>query len=123
MSNEATPLWEHDHPYYCAEGNFYARPDQGLHTEWDSWDEFVADAGLLYDGDMDLNLLFRWDWQDYTADGEGMQLQLHWVLQRKAILRSDTVAVTRKDEQAVRAWLEPRAAKMRELWAPFLTVT
>jgi hypothetical protein len=122
----ARHLWEIDHPYYCTEGNYYARPDQGLHTRYDSWAEFIADWGNT---DPDMNLVFRWDWnrsdpQDYEPYGEEVPadtLQVFWVLQRKAILRSTECTVTEADEPAVRAWLAERAATIRAIWEPILS--
>ena len=119
----ARHLWEIDHPYYCTEGNYYARPDQGLHTRYDSWAEFIADWGNT---DPDMNLVFRWDWnrsdpQDYEPYGEEVPadtLQVFWVLQRKAILRSTECIVTEADEPAVRAWLADRAKTVAAIWEP-----
>ncbi|WP_406143255.1 hypothetical protein [Streptomyces anulatus] len=133
MTTPATvvPLWETDHPYYCTEGNYYRN---GNHLTYDSWADFHAEWGEL---DPDMNLVFRWDWNtpdptDYCPpdcaghkDGDcdeapGPTLQVFWVLQRKAILRSTECAITEADEPAVRAWLTERAAHMRLLWEPLL---
>lgn len=116
------PLWEHHHPYYCTTGNFY--------TSYDSWADFHADWGNL---DPDMNLVFRWDWKradpdDYEPDDDGITrvpedtLQVFWVLQRKAILRSTECVVTEADEPAVRAWLAERAKTIRAIWEPLLDV-
>ncbi|MGW2267106.1 hypothetical protein [Streptomyces koyangensis] len=121
----ARHLWDHDHPYYCSEGNYYARPADGLHTEYASWAAFHADWG---DNDPDLNLVFRWDWKrpdpaDYEPFGEAVPpdtLAVYWVLQRKAILRSTECVVTEADEPAVREWLARRAQTVADVWAPFL---
>lgn len=113
-------LWEVDHPYYCTEGNFHRN---GQHLRHESWAEFMATWG---DNDPDYNLLFRWDWQswrrhrdpvlrDESADDE---LELFFVLQRKADLWSHSVAVTDEDEPAVREWLVERAKTMTALWEP-----
>jgi hypothetical protein len=50
-------LWEVDHPYYCTEGNYYSN---GCHSTYDSWADFVEEANGW---DLDMNLLFRWDWR------------------------------------------------------------
>ncbi|MEV8403567.1 hypothetical protein [Streptomyces niveus] len=122
MSETSPHLWAIDHPYYCAEGNYYARPGEGLHTEYNSWAEFYEDWG---DNDPDMNLVFRWDWKradptDY-ADFEEIpadRLAVYWVLQRKAILRSTECIVTEADESAVRAWLADRAKTITAIWEP-----
>lgn len=138
---DTTHLWDHDHPYYCSEGNFFKN---GLEHRFKSWAEFATpssqtameDIGnLLYDFDNDLNLLWRWDWkradpEDYTWEREhdpafempSDGLFLYFMLQRKAYNMSAEVAVTEADEPAVREWLEAKAAHMVALWSPFLAV-
>lgn len=116
-------LWEVGHPYYCNEGNFYER---GMHEVYDSWANFIADWG---DTDPDMNLVFRWDWKradpaDYEVEleeGEDLPpdtLNVYWVLQRKAILRSTECIVTEDDEPAVREWLTERAKTITAIWRP-----
>ena len=121
----AKHLWETDHPYYCSEGNFYHR---GCWSEYRSWADFMAEEG---DADPDLNLVFRWDWHgpmddetwEYGPPGDDpyyrdCKLKLFYMGQRKAASRSVTVDVCAADEEAVRAWLQPRWELMRKLWAP-----
>lgn len=127
MTTPTPHLWEIDHPYYCQEGNYYARPDQGLHTAYDSWTDFYAEWGAL---DPDYNHVFRWDWTRDSGEDleEGEEpgpdkLLVFWVLQRKAILRSTECTVTESDEPAIRQWLTKRAENVRALWEPFLDET
>lgn len=112
-------LWEIDHPFYAEEGNFYSND---CANECESWQEFLDDMG---DSDPDLNLLYRWDWDtpdpdDYEADEEvpGEALLLFFVGQRKAILMSWRVIVTRDDEPAIRAWLTERSKTITAVWSP-----
>lgn len=117
-------LWEVDHPYYCMEGNYFVpgtRWDE-VHNSYDSWAEFYAEWG---DTDHDMNLVFRWDWKrddgEYLEEGEEPEpdkLQVFWVLQRKAILRSTECVVTEADEPAVREWLTGRAKTIAAIWTP-----
>lgn len=125
-------LWEHDHPYYCTEGNFFhspmRSPDYVTRSQM-SWQDFKDTT--FYSGDRDLNLLFRWDWKawhlhfpaDYP-DEEGRterhELQLFFMLQRKALGCSVSVAVTEADEPEVREWLEGCAKTIRALWEPLI---
>jgi hypothetical protein len=124
-----TPLWEIDHPYYASEGNYYKN---GLHNQFASWAEFTETT--FYDGDRDLNLLYRWDWdrpdpadyKDELEQGEELPpetLKLFFILQRKAIACSAEMPITEADEPAVRAWLTECAARMRLLWEPLLPAT
>lgn len=120
-------LWEYDHPFYCAEGNYYTSGDQWdeVYTSYDSWADFIAEWG---DTDPDLNLVFRWDWiksnpDDYEPDDGAIRvpedkLLVFWVLQRKALLRTTVCAVTAADEPAVRAWLADRAKAIAAIWEP-----
>lgn len=108
-------LWEARHDYYCNEGNYYSN-DCG--AEYESWADFLSEEG---DSDMDMNLVFRWDWregEDWEIPAGQAQLLLFWIGQRKGIYRYSRVTVTRDDEPAIRAWLEPRFAHLKGLWEP-----
>lgn len=114
-------LYETDHPYYCEEGNYFSQDCSG---EYDTWQDFLDEWG---DVDEDMNQIFRWDWNEYDPDefeGSdtvlGAVLIIHRVLQRKAILRSDRVIVSKADEPAVRKYLEPYAQNMKAIWEPLL---
>lgn len=115
-----------DHPYYAAEGCYYAKAGPGddfPHYEHDSWADFLEENG---DNDLDMNLLYRWDWDPQSAEDalefgpEPEQVQLYFMQQRKARPVSIYVTVTPEDEPAVRAYLEVRAAHLRTLWSPLL---
>lgn len=118
-------LRDHEHPYYCSEGNYYVAGYKwgDVHTDYDSWSDFYEDWG---DSDPELNLVFRWDWNRYDPEcaqpDEPRQdyLQIFFVLQRKAILRSCKIWVTPEDEPAVRAWLAERVETIRAIWSPLL---
>lgn len=122
MAREQPHLWDADHPYYCAEGNFYKA---GQHSHDGTWAEFYDQ---VRDWDPDMNLLFRWDWFPTPKDVEELDLseesarnttlQTFWVGQRKASLWSMECTVTEADEPAVRAWLEERAKTITAIWAP-----
>lgn len=131
MNTATRPLSEYDHPYYCAEGNYYKN---GQHLAYASWTEFYEEWGHLDD---DLNAVFRWDWKkpdpdDYCpADCDGHDdgdcdempepaLHVYWVLQRKAILRSTECPVTEADEPAIREWLTRKARYVAAIWEPLL---
>lgn len=107
-------LWEVDHPYYCARGNFYARD---CHTNYETWGEFIADVGAW---DMDMNLLFRWDWHKPERGVMGT-LETFWVGQRKASLWSLSVPVHSDEEPEVRAFLQVRFEHLLTIWAPLAT--
>ncbi|WP_097933348.1 MULTISPECIES: hypothetical protein [unclassified Streptomyces] len=113
------PLWETDHPYYAAEGNFY-KP--GLHNLFESWVDFTETT--FFRGDRDMNLLYRWDWQKASSDSEddSETLKLFFILQRKAIACSAEMPITTADESAVRAWLTECANAMRATWEPLLPI-
>ena len=118
MTGRDAHLWEIDHPYYCAEGNFFKN---GQHATWESWKTFAEDT-VFVTGDRDLNLLFRWDWRKpghHDWDG-GEYLLLFFVIQRKAFNCSHEIPVTAEDEPAVRAFLGECAQAMRATWEPLL---
>lgn len=116
-------IWEAAHPYYCNDGNYYAR---GTHVLHETWPEFLSEEG---DVDMDYNLVFRWDWKegedwglgDYGGDDYYRHARLHiyFMGQRKGAYRSAEVKVCRADEDSIRAYLEPRFHYLMSMWAPF----
>jgi hypothetical protein len=121
MPTEVKHLWEYDHPYYCAEGNFF-KP--GQHQLFASWEEF-ATTTFFATGDRDQNLLIRWDWlswrrhpdPDLRNDVPDILL-LFFVLQRKAILCSAGIAVTDDDESRVLEFLRECGKTMSAIWEP-----
>lgn len=124
-SVSAKHLWEIDHPYYCEQGNYFAR--ESVCSEFKSWKEFY-DANA--DSDFDMNLVFRFDWKITDDDGEMAppgpdpyyrdgKLLIFWMGQRKGLYRYSTVEVCCADEPAVIEWLKPRWEHMRKLWEPF----
>ncbi|MFI8448211.1 hypothetical protein [Streptomyces erythrochromogenes] len=122
MSQQPAHLWDVDHPYYCAEGNYF-KP--GQHTPFESWADFTDTT--FHSGDRDLNLLIRWDWKAWSREPDQDpdepakdELLLFFVLQRKAWLCSVGIAITDEDEPAVRAWLTECAQTMRATWEPLL---
>lgn len=121
MTASTPPLRGTDHPYYAAEGSYFA---VGWHTEFGSWAEFIEEQGS---NDLDYNLLYRWDWRipdpdDYEPGEElpGESVSLYFVHQRKGITRSACAQVRPEDEPAIREWLLVRAEHMRSLWEPLL---
>lgn len=116
-------LWEVDHPYYCNQGNYYARESVGDHHK--AWSSFIAEYA---DADFDLNLVFRFDWLEGEDNGAGEftgdvnyrngQLCIYWMGQRKGLYRYSTIEVCRADEPAVIEFLRPRWDHMRKLWEP-----
>lgn len=109
-------LWEVPHPYYCSEQNYYSNH---AIREFTSWKEFLEEYG---NSDMDMNLVFRWDW--LLADPEDVpdedQLLIFFMGQRKGIYHSVTIKnIQPEDEPAVIAWLQLRWEHSKKLWEPF----
>lgn len=115
-------LWEANHSYYCSESNYFSNDCQTSHK---SWADFIAEEG---DADIDMNLVFRWDWREgpdwdlpiYNGDPNyrNGKLWLFFVGQRKGLFRSVEVEVCRADEPAVRQWLQTRFDHLMGLWEP-----
>lgn len=110
-------LWEIDHPYYCEEHNFLARPGT-YDNVCESWAEFMECEAAT--GDLDMNLLFRWDWKpaDPAEGYDHHVLMLFFMLQRKGLYISFQINVEPRDERFVREWLRPRWEKLTALWDP-----
>lgn len=119
---EQKHLWEISHPYYCNLCNYYASENVGDHHL--SFADFLFVYG---DTDFDMNLLFRFDWEEKKDDGgktieppdwsyRNGTLSIFWMVQRKGLYRFTTVKVCRNDEQAVKDFLKPRWEHMKLLW-------
>jgi len=104
-------LKEAEHPYYCNDGNYYSND---AFIKFESWEEFLFGYG---DVDIDLNLIFRWD---YHIQDDGKQiLQIYMIQQRKGIFRPIWVMnVKDEDEQEIRKFLQKHWEKMKENWIP-----
>lgn len=118
-------LWENDHPYYCNDGNYYARGNEQPFTRYRSWAEFFESEG---DSDFDMNLLFRFDWCEGAEDEGGSftgdpnyrngVLKLYWMGQRKGLYRWTEIEVCRNDEPVVTEFLRLRWEHLMLLWEP-----
>lgn len=108
-------LWEIDHPYYAAEGNYYSTD---CHTRYVDWQDFTDTA--FYNYDRDQNLLYRWDWRKpgFHDWGGAETLSLYFMLQRKAIACSVEMPVSEADEPAVREFLKECAQHIVAIWEP-----
>ena len=121
-------LWEAKHPYYCNEGNYYAR--ESCEAYYKSWADFMEEEGAA---DKDYNLVFRFDWDendgedDPTFNGDtnyrNGKLKLFYMGQRKGLYRWSIVEVCRADEPAVIDFLRERWEHMQTLWAPLSSNT
>lgn len=65
-----------DHPYYCADNNYYSKD---CFFDYDDWSVFFEEMG---NADKDLNLLFRWDVEP-KEEATGYYMQLFFMQQRK----------------------------------------
>lgn len=111
-----TRLWETDHPYYGAEGCFYAN---GHHHDYKTWSDFLEDWA---DADEDMNYIYRFDWregEDWGVKPGTAELWVHFVMQRKAFTTSACVQVTRDQEPEIRDWLAKRWRHVCATWTPF----
>lgn len=122
-------LWEANHSYYCTESNYYAPESDQPEAYYKSLADFLIEEG---DSDLDLNLLFRWDWTEGGEDNDGNELPkfngdfnyrngrltLFWMGQRKGLYRWSIVEVCRADEPEVINFLRKRMQHLFSLWAP-----
>jgi len=118
-------LWEVNHPYYCNESNFYAPGNDQPTQRYKRWSEFLVGEG---EADLDMNLVFRWDWQEGEDYGAGEyngddnyrngKLLIFFMGQRKGLYRWAEIEVCRADEPSVLGYLRPRWEYMRKLWEP-----
>lgn len=117
----AKRLWQIDHPYY------------GPDTNTNQCSSFAELRSLVDDLDEDMNLVYRWDWKDWSQpqfdrlflEGEdrgGQEFAVFMILPRKSMLICFTCPVAHEDEPAVLEWLRGRRVlgALRTLWEPIL---
>jgi hypothetical protein len=115
-----THLWEEDHSYYCDK--------DGSGEKYSNLEDFLDEWGEC---DMDYNLLFRWDWEEYNpSDYEYEEdeteeehstkdtLYVFWMHQRKGRYHYCEVKVTKDEEDQVKEFLKPRWEYMKAIWEP-----
>lgn len=115
-------LWEIRHPFTGAK-------EVGVVK----FSSFADLAVWVNDSDADLNLIYRWDWLDYSQphfDGDGLSEEerseekfVVWiVLPRKYGFASLECPITKAQERDVLDWLRgPRVmGHLATLWAPLL---
>ena len=110
-------LWEAEHDYYCNEGNYSMN---GAGHNFNTLDEFLDEWG---DSDMDMNLVFRWDWNEDNGFNGDVNYRngvlLVFVMgQRKGHYQWCEVSVCRADEQKAINFLRPRMEHLIKLWEP-----
>jgi hypothetical protein len=123
METTTKHLWEIEHPYYCATECYFT--SESIRTEYASWPEFLEAEG---DDDLDMNFVFRWDWNlgedhglpvhpdPHYRDGE---LDIFFMNQRKGYHRVAEIKVCKADEDSVRTWLKSRWEHLKKVWEPF----
>lgn len=107
-------LWDPEHPYYCSSENYHVGgPHRGC-TTMTAWSTFVDYWASEDADDLDLNLLFRWDW-----DRKERTLKLYFMQQRRGnFVIVHVHSMVDDDEPSVRAWLQPRWERMKDIWEP-----
>jgi hypothetical protein len=121
LTDSAPRLWEVDHPYYGADG---------YENKVESFEELRAAVDGM---DEDMNLVYRWDWKDYSqpqhddlfVEGEyrgRQEFTVYWLMPRKERCGSTTCPITHEQEAEVIEWLRgPRCAgHLRRVWEPIL---
>ena len=121
MSTARRHLWEYEHPYYGADGH---------QVQCDSFAELRRTLDRL---DEDMNLIYRFDWEDDAQphrdglfldddDRSGQRLLVFTLQPRRSACASYICPIRHDQEHEVLALLRgPRAAgHLRTLWAPIL---
>jgi hypothetical protein len=102
-----------DHPYYCSTTNFYDNQCSGEHTTWlEFWEEYA-------DADPDMNLLFRWDMDEYKESPGNYSLTLFYIGQRKGQFWSVHIKrVFDADMPAIAEYLSSSWQYLQKVWEP-----
>lgn len=115
---DSTPrkhLWECDHPYMCKERNYFTTKNTTV--EFKSFANFIESMG---NSDLDMNLLFRWDWEENEiAQDDNYRngtLSIFFMAQRMGFHFCHKIDVCRNDEDAVMEFLKVRLQHLMKLW-------
>lgn len=136
MSNH---LWEVKHPYYCNETNYFASGKDSRDTQfnYESFEDFLSEWG---DADPDMNLVFRWDWEEITQEAydelmeeeeeseltpftgddtvKSGHLKIFFFMQRKGYFCYTCTLVSRSEEPIIKAYLKEKWDYYKKLWEP-----
>jgi len=109
--SEQKHLWDYEHPYYCNQGNYFSNDTI---STYETWTDFYEDENNR-DMDIDMNLIFRWDWDDERG------LMFFIIGQRHGVFRSVWIKHPEKEKESeIRTYLQQHFDRMLENWAPFL---
>jgi len=117
-------LWEINHPFYCEEEGYYYNSTQisgwGKPMNYNSFSAYLSEWS---DADLDMNFIFRWDWQDWRTDEfhekgdeKRSELRLFLMMQRKGCKKVITIKMQDSDEPAVIKHLKPYWKNMEKTW-------
>lgn len=114
-------LWEIDHPYYGADG--YPNEESS----------FAALRASVDASDEDMNVVYRWDWKDYSQpihdslflageDRSEEKLTVYLLMPRKSQFWSISCPIEKHQEFEVLEWLRgPRClGYLQTLWEPVM---
>lgn len=104
---EQKHLWEYEHEYYSNDGNYFSND---CFTEFESFQDFLDEWD---DADIDMNLIFRWDWK---KDETGDYLHIYRIGQRKGIYSGQIIKVTDSDEAVVKQYLGKYKPTIISFW-------
>lgn len=112
-------LYEAEHRYYCADCNYFSNY---CSFSYGSWSDFIAVAA---NEDHDLNLVFRWDWEENEIQEEDPYyrngtLHLYYMGQRIGLFFIVQVDVCKADEPAIREFLQIKFDKIKSIWSPIV---
>ena len=106
-------LWEINHPYYGADGYV---------TECSSFAKLRESVDYM---DEDMNVVYRWDWEDRSQPGKERgtgEFTVYILMPRKGRCFSITCPISKDQESEVLEWLRgPRVlGYLKTLWEPLL---
>ena len=103
-----------DHDYYCSESNYYSN-DPG--DTWDSWPEFYDE---YIDGDIDMNLIFRWDIHKHEKS-DRYWMEVFIIHQRKGIFAAHKISIViDEDVESILELLQKHINKLKKIWMPII---
>ncbi len=107
-------LWEHEHPYYMAEGCHF---EAGMLQSFENFKDFLTE---WENADKDFNRIHRWDFTIDEETGKPIEITFYYVMQRKGYTYSVDVKISEDDESAILNFLKPHAEINKKLWEGIL---
>ena len=102
-----------EHPYYCSDNNYFSNePAKDYVTMTDFFQDFE-------NVDVDMNLMFRWDFHNYEENNGVISASIYLMLQRKGIFMPISIkSVSEKEAIRFKKYAKRHWKNLQKMWRP-----